>query len=554
MRFRFRTLAALTAAGVVASLGVVAVPAAHAGPTILTGAKNSLGQVGSDTTYWMMAGIAPQYNVNTTKNLDGDFVTEVPPLNTAPFPAGALVPDDAANVAPLAGAFLWNSLSSGSGGPCGNGATPPDGSSAGISCLNADTTGQVDFARSSRGPNAGETTTLDFWAYALGALDYVVFPGTHAPANLTQTQLINIYTCDSSGPNVGKPKAANWSQVGGTAGTIVKYKPQAGSGTASFFSSKLLNGAAIDANCDASHQSISLQEHDARGVTAANKVNAIYAFDWARWSAQFKGFEADLRNGSVLGQLNGVTPSPTTVNTTASRFLGTRYVYNVVRKAAHPSTYTNQLLDVTRLIGVRPSLGGSLSRRRVHLRRRSDQGDHERRFRPTRLGCDGRRPSELRLSVESCCAITNRGDGLESRSGGGPGSAPGPPRGADRVRRARPRRMHVLGDDPRRTCCVVHGAGCVAVEHGGSRRAAQLPTVQRRRGRRAPGRLACAGCACTAQLHGTGSRPTSGRAAARGRRRPDEQRRSPRYARRPEGGVLVARPVEQRACGRGRER
>ena len=150
--------------------------------------------------------------------------------------------------------------------------------------------------------------------------------------------------------------------------------------------------------------------------------------------AQFKGFEADLRNGSVLGQLNGVTPSPTTVNTTASRFLGTRYVYNVVRKAAHPASYTNQLARRDEADRRALSLGGSLSRRRVHLRRRSDQGDHQRRFRPAHLGCDGRRPPELRLPVESGCAITNRSDGLESRSGGGPGSAPGPPRARSRSR------------------------------------------------------------------------------------------------------------------------
>ena len=62
----------------------------------------------------------------------------------------------------------------------------------------------------------------------------------------------------------------------------MKYAPQTGSGTYSFFHSKLLNGTAVDANCDAAHQSTFLQEHDARGVTTASKPNAIYAFDWSR--------------------------------------------------------------------------------------------------------------------------------------------------------------------------------------------------------------------------------------------------------------------------------
>jgi hypothetical protein len=161
LRYRFRTLAALTAAGVVASLGVVAVPAAHAGPTILTGAKNSLGQVGSDTTYWMMAGVAPQYNVNTTKNLDGDFVTEVPPLNTAPFPAGASSPTTRLT-SPFQAGYLWNSLTSGSADRAGTG-------NAARRLVGGITASTRHDRPGGLLPSSGRTpvrTTLDFWAYA----------------------------------------------------------------------------------------------------------------------------------------------------------------------------------------------------------------------------------------------------------------------------------------------------------------------------------------------------------------------------------------------------
>ena len=131
--------------------------------------------------------------------------------------------------------MTWNSSSPAT--------TPPNGSSAGIAALVADTTGQIDCARSSRGPNPGETNTMNFWAYALGALDFVTFPGTHAPAaGLTQAQLISIYTCDPARTAV----RLDWSQVGGKPGAIVKYAPQTGSGTYSFFNSKLLNGSTID--------------------------------------------------------------------------------------------------------------------------------------------------------------------------------------------------------------------------------------------------------------------------------------------------------------------
>jgi ABC-type phosphate transport system substrate-binding protein len=258
--------------------------------------------------------------------------------------------------------FLWDSSTPGLPSDVTPGNTPPDGSSAGIIALNADTTGKIDFTRSSRGPKTGETPGLRFWAYALGAVDYVTFPGTHAPAaGLTQQQLINIYTCNAS----GVPIISNWHQINANAPTnsvIVKYIPQTGSGTRDFFQSKLLNGNTIDNNCNASHLSTTIQEHDARGVTAASKPNAIYAFDWARWSAQGTGIEANLRNGATLGKLGTTTsnrqaPSATTVNTTPSRFLGTRYVFNVVRAAAHPAGYTNQLADVEKLIGVRAGAG-----------------------------------------------------------------------------------------------------------------------------------------------------------------------------------------------------
>ena len=196
---------------------------------------------------------------------------------------------------------------------------------------------------------------MEFWAYALGAVDFVTFPGTNAPAaGLTQQQLINIYTCD---PNTGMPFASDWGQVGGKAGnTIVKYAPQAGSGTLSFFQTKLLNGATVDQNCNFQSQSIRLEEHDAQGVTNANKPDAIFAYDWARWRAQKSGFEHNLTNGSVLGKFGVTTPvlpSASNVNETANRFFGTRYVYNVVRIQNHPGQRGNQFLDVIRLIGVR---------------------------------------------------------------------------------------------------------------------------------------------------------------------------------------------------------
>ena len=189
--------------------------------------------------------------------------------------------------------LLWNSLSS------GRAALRKRGDAARRLVgrhqrLNADTTGQIDFARSSRGPNTGETTTLDFWAYALGALDYVIFPGTHAPAQPhpdAAHQHLHLRRerterRKADGQRTGRRSVA-------PPGAIVKYQPQTGSGTTASSTRSCSTARPSTRTATRAHQSVSLQEHDARGVTAVSKANAIYAFDWARWQAQIKGFEAE---------------------------------------------------------------------------------------------------------------------------------------------------------------------------------------------------------------------------------------------------------------------
>src|SRR6478672_4081039 len=249
---------------------------------------------GSDTVYWAMAGsdvtqgTAPPtpttgasdaYNAAQTVNK----VVEIPPVLAAPFPGPTFnVPSD-----PKCGSTTYDGSN-----------PPPNGSSAGITALVNDTNGCIDYARSSRGARAGDPASLSFWAYALDAVTWVEFPGnTHGVTSLTPTQLKDIYTCD---PATGAPFAGNWNQVGGTAGVIKKYAPQTSSGTYSFVNSKLLGGATIDQNCDAAHASTFIQEHDATGVAAGNKPNAIYVFSVGQYNAQGQGKLVDLRNGAVL--------------------------------------------------------------------------------------------------------------------------------------------------------------------------------------------------------------------------------------------------------------
>ena len=67
------------------------------------------------------------------------------------------------------------------------------------------------------------------------------------------------------------------------------------------------------------------------GVDPATKARAIYVYDYGQWYAQAKLVVPDQRNGSVFGAINGVRPSAATVNTLATRFFGTRYLYTVVK-------------------------------------------------------------------------------------------------------------------------------------------------------------------------------------------------------------------------------
>jgi phosphate transport system substrate-binding protein len=268
---------------------------------------------------------------------------EIPPVLTAPFPGPSYTVAGDSHC----GATTYNSSN-----------PPPNGSSAGITALVNDTSGCIDFARSSRGAKAGDPSSLSFWAFGLDALTWIKFPSnSHGVTSLTPAQLKNIYTCD---PSTGAPFASNWNQVGGTAGTIIKYAPQTSSGTYSFMNSKLLGGATVDQNCNASHKSIFLEEHDATGVSTANKSNAIYVFSVAQWNAQGAGKLVDRRNGSTLEKISGVAPTSATINTTASRFFGTRYIYNVT-KSGSPSESA-----ALNFIGVKSSGPGYLCNNNTH--------------------------------------------------------------------------------------------------------------------------------------------------------------------------------------------
>jgi phosphate transport system substrate-binding protein len=199
--------------------------------------------------------------------------------------------------------------------------------------------GNFAYARSSRGRGSSDPSNIDFWAFGLDAVTWAHYSGGAAPANLTAAQINGIYTC----------KYTNWNQVGGKAGTIQRFFPQVGSGTGKFFATLFLGGnyPSNTGGCPVTY----VQENDGTQVTGAAKADAILPYSFAVYTAQgnTKSGEKNLHNGALLGAVNGISPSLSTVSESQATknisgdactsvpvhnaFCGSRYVYHVTDQA-----------------------------------------------------------------------------------------------------------------------------------------------------------------------------------------------------------------------------
>jgi phosphate transport system substrate-binding protein len=212
---------------------------------------------------------------------------------------------------------------------------PPNGSSAGINALLNDGNGCIDIARSSRGRSATDPGNIDFYAFAIDGVSWAGFNGGHQALNLSQAQLQGIYLCT----NGGQPSITNWSQVGGTPGSIIRYLPQTGSGTLSFFETRILGlssaqqGVLDDTSC--TNRPIRIEENNGDQVVNAFRPFAVVPYSFADWTAQKNGTLPDHRGGSYLGAINGVGPAAGTLQEGCGPcFLGRRYVYNVLKQGS----------------------------------------------------------------------------------------------------------------------------------------------------------------------------------------------------------------------------
>lgn len=372
----FKHIGKMLAVGGVA-VGLVAAYAppsyASARPAVNTGPV--LAQVGSDTTYWVMAGSDATPAIGQTlppkpkKGLSDYWNTHAKVHGVALNPGGSTVVE----VTPFLNApFAGSSQTVAGDADCPAGTTysnpanlPPGGSGAGQTALKNDATsgspGCIDFSRSSSA--ASVDPNMEAFAFGIDGLDWVTFPlNVHKVTNLTPATIQAIYTCN---PVTHIPYTQYWDQIPGGVGhqQIVKYAPQVKSGTYSFFKSKYLGGNDADTGCTGGPSLTTFtQEHDATGAAAptvcpqngnqpgdssigrpgaldagasscvetSTVVDAIDVFSSAQWTAQHAGTLNNLTGGTKLQKVNGLAPSAVNLNESPNRFFGSRYVYNIL--------------------------------------------------------------------------------------------------------------------------------------------------------------------------------------------------------------------------------
>ncbi|RKE17738.1 PstS family phosphate ABC transporter substrate-binding protein [Streptomyces sp. TLI_171] len=294
---------AFAAVAMTAALSTVAAPAMADPSTLptLPAAQDIVG-AGSDTTQALLNQFSADYN--------------------ASLGAGSTLPHlyswDATGTSPITPKTGGSSI------------TRPNGSGAGISALNANTSATLDFARSSRAPQTGDLTSDLFVAFAKDAVTWSAkATGGHAPANLTTQNLFDIYSC--------KVGATDWSAFGGTAGTIKPYLPQAQSGTRAFFLKAI--GNPVLGGC------VVTGPEENEGTDAAlNDVNVIFPYSVGHWVGQANGHTTatDNKGDLTLRSINGVAPLTGTGTLSATFAAGTygRVLYNVVRDTEWTATTT----------------------------------------------------------------------------------------------------------------------------------------------------------------------------------------------------------------------
>jgi ABC-type phosphate transport system substrate-binding protein len=375
MRF-IRT--AVVAGVSLATLIGVGIGTAQADPASgTTPALTSIVGVGSDT-------MTPLYAGSPTENTAGSLTYDYD--HQSPAPANLWYSWDAVN--PSTGATGDEIITKGSSSTdttCE--IARPDGSSAGITALEANTEDDgdycIDYARSSRAPESTDPDDIVFVPFAGDAIAWSSPAGTSSdvspvPSTLTFTDLVDIYTCVDT----------TWNEVGGSSDApIVPVLPQSGSGTRATFlldlgggSTALTPGSCVvngtnstgDIEENTGLSSPNAAQFDPSGVPA---VDDIFPYSIGDYLAQgtatdgVGGHASSIWGHGVmtlhdLTNSSGTVEAPTTTNSSSQPIINTSYpyfqrdLYNVVRNgngssttAAFPTTPAYEATGLTAIFG-----------------------------------------------------------------------------------------------------------------------------------------------------------------------------------------------------------
>ncbi|MDP9072647.1 MAG: substrate-binding domain-containing protein [Actinomycetota bacterium] len=225
-------------------------------------------------------------------------------------------------------------------GPNANPANPPQTTAAGTdnNCVNV--------ARSSGAPRTsttGDKLTFQYYAFAMDAVSWAS-TSVKSPATLTQAQLSAIYDCTTT----------DWSQVGGTAGTIQRYFPQPGSGTRAFFISDILGkpssytppAASTVPGCPSDAKLI--EENEGQQIARVDIDKAILPYSAGVWSNQESNRinpTLDKRVGALLKGITTASPQPV-IQGTPIQWIGSNNDYELDTSATGVVKETNVKLNV----------------------------------------------------------------------------------------------------------------------------------------------------------------------------------------------------------------
>jgi phosphate transport system substrate-binding protein len=316
-------VSALTVGG---GAGLLTATPAHA---VLSGSEVAVAAGGSDTTEKIMNSVVSDLTGRTvTVNSANKTarVFNVPAFSTASF----VVPGDTECQDTT---WTKDPLAPGSNTASTRGVAP-FGSSAGRNYLAAEDGGTgpgsatgtdfgcIDVARSSGAPRAaggGDRSTFEYYAFAFDAVSWAT-TSLKAPPTLTRQQITDIYDCNIT----------DWSAVGGTPGPIVRYFPQAGSGTRSFFISDVLVGKASSyappsGGACTDGGPFLIEENQINGTTGVNGSSiadadldkAIVPYSGALFNFQASkalnpSLDRRCKTIGVCARLGGINGSPTT--------------------------------------------------------------------------------------------------------------------------------------------------------------------------------------------------------------------------------------------------